>query len=149
VRADRDLIPEGLRAESMSIRRGGVDISVAPVAPSAACPTCGCSSRRIHSRYFRKIADLPWHGTPVVFRVRVRRYFCDEASCQRRIFCERLPEVAAHARKTDRLEGRSCSWPSSSGAGRALAWPPSSGCSSPGTPCSEDCATHRRPASVR
>jgi hypothetical protein len=86
---------------------------------------------------------------PVVFRVRARRFFCDEASCQRRIFCERLPEVAAHARKTDRLEGRSCSWPSSSGAGPALAWPPSSGCSSPGTPCSEDCATHRRRPSVR
>jgi transposase len=34
----------------------------------------------------------------------VRRFFCDEPSCERGIFCERLPEVAAHARKTDRLE---------------------------------------------
>ncbi len=31
-------------------------------------------------------------------------FFCDEASCERRIFCERLPEVAARARKTGRLE---------------------------------------------
>ncbi|MDQ3521806.1 MAG: ISL3 family transposase [Gemmatimonadota bacterium] len=31
--------------------------------------------------------------------------FCDEASCERRIFCERLPDVAARARKTGRLEG--------------------------------------------
>jgi len=36
--------------------------------------------------------------------VRARRFFCDEASCERKIFCERLPDVAAHARKTERLE---------------------------------------------
>lgn len=82
-----------------------MDISVAPVAPSAACPVCGRSSRRIHSRYARKIADLPWHGTPVVFRARVRRFFYDETSCERKIFCERLPEVAAHALKTGWLDG--------------------------------------------
>lgn len=40
----------------------------------------------------------------VTLRLRVRKFFCDEASCERRIFCERLPEVAAHARKTGRLE---------------------------------------------
>jgi hypothetical protein len=94
----QDLIPKGLRAEALSIRRGRVDISVAPVARSAQCPVCGRPSRRVHSRYSRKIADLPWHGAPVVFRARVRRFFCDEPSC------ERLPEVAAHARKTGRLE---------------------------------------------
>lgn len=35
----------------------------------------------------------------------VRRFFCDEASCQRAIFTERLPGVAAHyGRRTERLE---------------------------------------------
>ena len=101
----QDLIPKGLRAEALSIRRGRVDISVAPVARSAQCPVCGRPSRRVHSRYSRKSADLPWHGAPVVFRARVRRFFCDETSCERGIFCERLPEVADHTRKTGRLEG--------------------------------------------
>lgn len=36
--------------------------------------------------------------------VLARRLFCDEASCERRIFCERLPEVAPRARKTARME---------------------------------------------
>ena len=36
--------------------------------------------------------------------VRARRFFCDEASCERRIFCERLPDIAARARKTARME---------------------------------------------
>lgn len=105
MRAGQDLIPKGLKPESLSIHRGRMDVSVAPVAPSAACPVCGRSSRRVHSRYARKIADLPWHGTPVVFRAGVRRFFYDETSCERRIFCERPPEVAAHARKTGRLDG--------------------------------------------
>jgi len=41
---------------------------------------------------------------PVTLSVRARRFFCDEASCERKIFCERLPDVAVHARKTERLE---------------------------------------------
>lgn len=41
----------------------------------------------------------------MVLRVRVRRFFCDELFCGKRTFCERLPEIAAHARKTGRLEG--------------------------------------------
>lgn len=104
MRTDQDLIPKGLRAESLSIHPGRVDISVVPVALSAKCPLCGHPSRRVHSRYVRKIADLPWHGTPVAFRVRARRFFCDVGPCERRIFCERLPEVAALARRASRLD---------------------------------------------
>jgi transposase len=104
VRANQDLVPKGLRVESLSIHRGRVEIYVASVAPSAGCPLCGRGSGRVHSRYFRAITDLPWHGAPVVFRARVRRFFCGGSSCEREIFCERLPEVAAFARKTDRLE---------------------------------------------
>ena len=104
VRAEQDLIPKGLRTEQFRIERGGVTISVASVEPSARCPVCERSSRRVHSRYARKLADLPWHGAPVVLRAGVRRFFCDEASCERRIFCERLPKIAARARKTGRLD---------------------------------------------
>ena len=36
-------------------------------------------------------------------RLRVRKFFCDQPSCKRRIFAERLDEVArVHARSTDR-----------------------------------------------
>ena len=34
----------------------------------------------------------------------MRRFFCRNRGCVRRIFCERLPDGAAHARKTTRLE---------------------------------------------
>jgi transposase len=40
----------------------------------------------------------------VNLNVRVRRFFCDKTSYERRIFCERLPEIAPRARKTARLD---------------------------------------------
>jgi transposase len=54
----------------------------------------------------RTLADLPWQGVPVSVHLRVRRFFCDEVACQRAIFAERLPGVAApYGRRTERLEG--------------------------------------------
>lgn len=37
-------------------------------------------------------------------RVHARRFFCNNLRRKRAIFCERLPEIASYARKTDRLE---------------------------------------------
>jgi transposase len=102
--AAHELLPEGLRLEGLSIGSGGVRISASTRAGRARCPVCERHSSRTHSRYSRTVSDLPWHGVSVTLEVRARRFFCDRASCKRRIFCERLPEVAAHARKTCRLE---------------------------------------------
>lgn len=72
----------------------------------ARCPVCSKRSARVHSRYARTLTDLPWQGVPVTVRLRVRRLFCDERSCGRAIFAERLPGLAAHyARRTERLDG--------------------------------------------
>jgi len=90
--------PSGLEFERVVPDGGRLALELRTAAKRAACPLCGRPSTRMHSRYSRKISDLPRHGTPVVLRVRARRFFCDHA------YCERLPEVAARARKTDRLE---------------------------------------------
>jgi transposase len=71
------------------------------------CPLCDRWARRTHSRYERTLADLPWGEHAVAIRLQVRRMFCDNARCERRVFTERLPGVAAPwARKTARLAGR-------------------------------------------
>jgi transposase len=78
-------------------------------APTAACPLCGQTSARPHSRYLRRLADLPCHDRPVRLHLEVRRFFCANADCPRRIFAERLPAVAAvHARTTVRLDKAHC-----------------------------------------
>ena len=58
----------------------------------------------MHSRYLRAVSDLPWHGICAALKVGARCFFCDEAPCERRIFCERLPGIAVRARKTGRME---------------------------------------------
>ena len=69
------------------------------------CPDCGEPTGRIHSRYSRTLADLPWHGTAVRLRVETRRFFCPVSQCGRRIFAERLSETAdRYARRTRRLD---------------------------------------------
>lgn len=88
----------------MKIASGLITIDVASAQPTGNCPACGEASSRIHSRYVRKLMDLPWHGKQVQVRWRSRRLFCDAAACPRQIFTERLPEVAApHARTTSRV----------------------------------------------
>jgi transposase len=74
------------------------------IAPTAACPRCQQPATRIHSRYARHPADLPWGGHAVRFELLVRKFFCLTPTCPRRIFTERLPEVVApSARTTVRL----------------------------------------------
>src|SRR3954452_9320926 len=73
----------------------------------ARCPLCGRRSKRVHSRYERALADLPWGAYAVTIRLRVRRLFCRNARCERRIFAERLPDIALPwARRTRRLDAR-------------------------------------------
>ena len=74
---------------------------------SAPCPLCATPARRIHSDYGRTLADLPWAQYRVSLQIRVRKWFCRNRSCPRRIFTERLPTVAAPwARRTLRLAQR-------------------------------------------
>jgi transposase len=74
---------------------------------TACCPLCGRRSKRIHSRYERTLADLPWGAYAVTIRLRVRRLFCRNTRCERRIFTERLPGIALPwARRTRRLNAR-------------------------------------------
>src|SRR5688500_16818980 len=62
-------------------------------------------SEAMHSHYRRTIADLPWGGHTVRLLLRVRKFFCRQPTCARRIFTERLPRlVAPYARRTARLE---------------------------------------------
>lgn len=98
------LLPEGLRITYLSANGAGLVLHVEPEAGSAPCPVCGSRSERVHSRYTRTASDLPWRGIAVTLKVRARKFFCDRRSCEREIFCERLEEIAARARKTGRLE---------------------------------------------
>src|SRR3989454_11248028 len=71
------------------------------------CPVCRLPTRRIHSYDQRTLADLPWAHVRVVLQLGVRKFFCANGRCTRRIFTERLPQLLAPwARRTQRLAHR-------------------------------------------
>ena len=96
--------PRLLRLESIIPTSEAVTLVVTTIAPDVRCPACGHLAVRVHSRYQRKVADLPWNGTPVRLKLCTRRFFCDAEECRVRIFTERLPGVVVrYGRRTERL----------------------------------------------
>jgi transposase len=82
-----------------------IDLVLEPTTAQSQCSLCSTVSNRIQSRYVRSLTDLPIQGIPVRLRLSVRRFVCTETSCPRKIFCERLPDLApAYARLTTRLK---------------------------------------------
>ncbi|MGP3989255.1 ISL3 family transposase [Streptomyces sp. 3N207] len=70
----------------------------------ALCPGCGAWSSRVHGSYQRFPADLPSAGRRVVLCLRVRRFACADASCDRRTFAEQVPGLTRrHSRWTEQL----------------------------------------------
>src|SRR4051794_28033372 len=81
-----------------------ITLHVTSTPTAVSCPFCHEQTARVHSRYTRTVADLPWGPYAVRLQLRVRKFFCDNAGCPRQIFTERLPTVAAPwARRTLRL----------------------------------------------
>ena len=52
----------------------------------APCPLCNRRARRTHSWSERALADSPRGGHAIAVQLRVRKLFCDNAGCKRRIF---------------------------------------------------------------
>ncbi len=102
----RAISPAGLVIDGISLEAGRMLISAHPGAAGGVCPDCGLASTRVHSRYIRRLADLPAQGHVVRLNIQVRRFRCDNADCERRIFGESLAETVASraARRTCRLE---------------------------------------------
>ncbi|MCC7367074.1 MAG: ISL3 family transposase [Chloroflexi bacterium] len=101
-----NLLPlaHGLRLEDVSIGPGQIVAILVTMSPRGTCPVCGTWSEAVHSLYERTIADLPWGQQTVQLRLRVRKFFCRQPTCSRRIFTERLPAVVApYARRSRRL----------------------------------------------
>ena len=68
------------------------------------CPGCGEQSKSRHSTYCRTFRDLSAQGAPVIIQARLGRWRCRNRQCDRRIFTERVPGLAApFARRTARL----------------------------------------------
>lgn len=97
-------LPEGMLIDQIE---GGDTALVVPVRstrPTSCCPLCALSSSSIHSHYRRVLRDVPCGGSQIQLTLTVRKFFCRNPDCQRKIFTERLPTfVEPWARMTARL----------------------------------------------
>ncbi len=97
-------LPAGLKIATTSMRDDLLVVQVVSTKAGSCCPLCFCPATRRHSHYTRVVADLPCAGLRVQLILHVRRFFCDNTDCIRKIFTERLPAfVLPWARLTVRL----------------------------------------------
>jgi len=102
------LLPDAGRLEGLTYTidepNQHMHLIVCSVQRESVCPICQQKSGRVHSHYHRTLADLPCTDLRVTLNLQVRRFFCANPRCPRRIFTERLPGIAAPwARRTRRL----------------------------------------------
>lgn len=73
--------------------------------PACPCPLCGMQSQHAHSRYIRKLHELPALGNQVVLFLQAWRFYRKESGCPQKIFTERFGEhFLPYKRKTIRLD---------------------------------------------
>src|ERR1700729_1066424 len=91
----------------VSVERGGQAWTITLGSQQlSVCPGCGARSKSRHSTYWRTLRDLSAQGAPVIINARLGRWRCRNQLCDRRIFTERVPSLAApFARRTARLAG--------------------------------------------
>jgi transposase len=96
--------PNLLRVERVQSEPDRITLIVKTAPRPALCPRCHSPSAHLHSRYVRRLADLPWLGIAVRLEIQARRLYCRYSDCSQQIFCERIPAfVAPYARRTLRL----------------------------------------------
>jgi hypothetical protein len=97
-------LPEGMLMDQVQLTEIGLRIAVIATHPASHCPLCSELSSSIHSRYSRVLRDVPCGGRQVQLVLTVRKFYCRNALCSRRVFTERIPKfVEPWARMTIRL----------------------------------------------
>jgi transposase len=90
--------------EHIQITEDGLVITVVATHPTSWCPLCSQSSSSIHSHYRRILRDAPCAGRQIQLVLTVRKFYCRNPLCERKVFTERLPQFAdPWARITIRL----------------------------------------------
>ncbi|MER5525890.1 transposase family protein [Streptomyces sp. NPDC002677] len=113
---------EGVLVESVEVIDTVVRVEARTTAERGACPGCGCWSGPIHGSYLRFPRDMPTAGKFGVVSLRVRRFVCEEESCERMNFAEQVPGLTRRfGRRTERLRSMLVSVGLAL-AGRAGAW---------------------------
>ena len=97
-------LPEGMFIDHIQEGETSLIIEVMATQETSCCPLCSQASSSVHSHYHRTVADVPCGGRQIQLSLSVRKFFCRNPLCARKVFTERLPTlVEPWARMTIRL----------------------------------------------
>ena len=100
-------LPAHLRLDRIEMTPQTLLVSLTVETAEAACPLCQHLSQRVHSHYTCTLADLSCVSRALRLLALVRRFFCENQACARKIFAERLPELTSvYAQRTTRWKER-------------------------------------------
>jgi len=78
-------LPEGMQIDQIQASENEVSITVIATHPTSCCPLCRHPSSSIHSRYRRTVRDAPCGGRRVQLALYVRKFFCRNPLCERKV----------------------------------------------------------------
>ena len=94
-----------MEIDQIQISAAGLEVSVISTHPQSCCPLCSQPSSHIHSRYHRTLKDAACVGRQLQLFLTVRKFFCRNPDCSRKVFTERLKQLTEPwARMTTRLK---------------------------------------------
>ena len=97
-------LPEGMEIDQIHITETGLVVSVISTSSESCCPLCSQPSSHIHSHYHRSLKDAACVGRQLQLQLSVRKFFCRNPDCERKVFTERLKTLTEPwARMTTRL----------------------------------------------
>lgn len=83
-------LPANLTLRYSAVFETSVSLGLMGRSPFGICPQCQNPSSKVHSYYERKVKDLPMSEKEVSLRIMVRKFFCQQPNCPRKIFAERF-----------------------------------------------------------
>ncbi|GAA4408025.1 hypothetical protein GCM10023187_29340 [Nibrella viscosa] len=99
------ILPEHFQLTDQYV--GEIDIQIGLVATQTVgrCPDCQMPANKVHSFYQRTLTDLPICGKAVFLRLHLRKFFCHNTNCARKIFAQTAPAYfCPYARRLNRAE---------------------------------------------
>lgn len=99
------LLPDHFQLIEHRVCETTIQISLIATQTVDLCPACQRPANKVHSFYQRTLTDLPICGKAVSLRIQLRKFFCRNDQCDRKIFAQTASDhFFPYARRLNRAQ---------------------------------------------
>lgn len=99
------LLPDHFQLVDHHVDETAIQISLIATQTVGRCPVCQIPANKVHSFYQRTLTDLPICGRAVSLRIHLRKFFCRNDQCDRKIFAQTASaHFCPYARRLNRAQ---------------------------------------------